>query len=281
MDEAQKRIISFIRDGSLSDLMPAVESALQKNKLPSTTILVQTAIETMQLDILQYLLTQLFQSENDKNHNEAGDKNQTGTLDRAVILETLTSERVPAFEVLCRHDSTLQTMQLGHFGTPLGWAILADNLQLASFLLSNGVDPNACQIHYRPAVVAAAGHGSCDMMELLLDNGAIIAGTDALFAAVRNKRIDMLNLLVKSRRVADINDIQPACGEKGLTPGPVLHLAIRRKYRQMVRVLINSFHVDPLIKDEEGKTALLWALDSEDSELVKMCSRGSKDASGY
>ena len=175
----------------------------------------------MQLDILQYLLTWLFQSENDENHNEAGDKCGTGTLDRAVILETLTCERVPAFELLCQHDPSLQTMQLGHLGTPLAWAILAGNLRLASFLLSNGVDPNESQIQYRPAVVAAAGHGSCDVMELLLDHGAVIAGTDALFAAVRNQRIDMLNLLVKLRRAANINDIQPVRGEKDLTPGPV------------------------------------------------------------
>ena len=126
-------------------------------------------------------------------------------------------------------------MQLGHLGTPLAWAIIGDNLRLASFLLSNGVDPNASQVHYRPAVVAAAGHGSCDMMELLLNHGAVIAGTDALFAAVRNQRIDMLNHLVKIRKAANVNDIQPAHSEKGLTPGPVLHLAIRRKYRQMVR----------------------------------------------
>ena len=45
----------------------------------------------------------------------------------------------------------------------------------------------------------------------------------------------------------------------------------------MVRVLIESFHVDPLIKDEEGKTAVLWAMDSHDSELVKMFSRGSEN----
>lgn len=267
MGKAQKRII--FRDGNLNHLIPAVESAVQQNQLPSNTILLQAAIQTMQLNILQYLLTRLSLSENDQNRNETKKKCQTGTLDRAVILETLTSERVPAFELLCRHNPSLQTMQLGHLGTPLAWAILGGNLRLASYLLSNGVDPNESQIHYCPAVLAAAGHGSCDMMELLLNHGAVIAGTDAPFAAVHNQRIDMLNHLVKLRKAANINDTQPARSERGLTPGPVLHLAIRRKYRQMVRVLIEEFHADPLVKDEEGKTAVMWAEDPQDSELIK------------
>jgi hypothetical protein len=73
-------------------------------------------------------------------------------------------------------------------------------------------------------------------MEFLLDHGAIIAGTDALLDAVRNRRIDMLTLLMERRKVVNINAIQPAEGERDLTPGPVLHLAIRRNYWQIVRV---------------------------------------------
>lgn len=109
-------------------------------------------------------------------------------------------------------------------------------------------------------------------MELLLDYGAVIAGTDTLFAAVRNQRVDMLTLLVERRKAANINDIQPADCEKGLTPGPVLHLAIRRKYRQMVRLLIERFHADPLVKDKEGKTAVAWAVDVQDLEFMKYVS---------
>jgi ankyrin repeat protein len=71
-------------------------------------------------------------------------------------------------------------LQIGHLGAPLAWAILVDNLRLVSFLLANGVGPNESQINYRPAVMAAAGKGSSAMMELLLNHGAAIAGTDAL-----------------------------------------------------------------------------------------------------
>lgn len=48
------------------------------------------------------------------------------------------------------------------------------------------------------------------MMELLLDHGAVIAGTDALFAAVRNQRRDMLTLLVERRKVVNIHAIPPS-----------------------------------------------------------------------
>lgn len=119
MNEVQKRIMALITDGNLIQLIPTVESAIQQDQLPSTTILLQTAIQAMQLDILQYLLTRLVLPEKDQNDNEKGEKHQKEALDRAVILETLTSERVPAFELLCRHNPSLQTMQLGHLGAPL------------------------------------------------------------------------------------------------------------------------------------------------------------------
>ena len=271
MNEVQEKIMALITDGNLTQLIPTVEHAIQQDQLPSTTILLQTAIQSMQLDILQYLLTRLLSPKKDEHDSEQGKKNQKETLDRAVILETLTPERVPAFELLCRHNPSLQTMQLGHLGPPLAWAILGNNLRLASFLLANGVDPNECQINHRAAVAAAAGLGTCEMMELLLDHGAVITGTDSLFAAVRSQRVDMLTLLVEKRKVANINDIQPADRQKGLTPGPVLHLAIRRKYKRMVRVLIEVFHADPLVKDKEGKTAVAWAVDVQDPELMNLC----------
>ncbi|KAG2001672.1 hypothetical protein GB937_010014 [Aspergillus fischeri] len=209
MDDNQKKIITLITDGNLTELIPTIEIALQHHQIPPTAILLQTAIQAMQLNVLQYLLTQLFPKDKDEDNNGKGKNKPLGTLDRAVILETLTSERVPAFELLCRHDPSLPTMQLGHLGAPLAWAILSDNIRLASFLLAKGVDPNECQINYRSAVVAVAGKGSCAMMELLLDHGATIAGTDALFAAVCNQRIDMLALLEKRRKVANTNDINP------------------------------------------------------------------------
>jgi hypothetical protein len=80
----------------------------------------------------------------------------------------------------------------------------------------------------------------------------------------------MLTLLVERRKAADINAIQPAYGERDLTPGPVLHLAIRRKYRQMVRVLIDRFHANRLAQDLEGKSAVAWAVDVKDLEGIRM-----------
>ncbi|RHZ51676.1 ankyrin repeat domain-containing protein [Aspergillus thermomutatus] len=271
----QDKIISFITEGNLSQLIPAIETALQQHQLPPTAILLQTAIQTMQLGVLQYLLPRLFPR--DEKKQTSGQKSPLAMLDRAVILETLSPERVPAFELLCRHDPSLRTVHLGHMGPPLAWAILGNNLRLASFLLADGVDSADCQVNYQPAVVAAAGSASCAMMGLLLDHGAVVEGTDALFAAVRNHRVDMLALLVEKRKAADINAVQPAVRERGLTPGPVLHLAIRRRDRAMVRVLMQRFHADPLAEDSEGKTAIDWAVEATDEEILDMCLGGKEN----
>lgn len=258
-------IISLITRGNLTGLMPTIETALRQGQLPPTTILLQTAIQHMQLGVLEFLLNRLFP------RDTADEKSPLATLDRAVLLQTLSPERVPAFELLCRHDPSLRTMHLGHMGPPLAWAILGDNLRLASFLLADRVDPAECQVNHRPAVVAAAGTGSCAMMTLLLDHGASVQGTGALFAAVRNARVDMLDLLVEERKVAAIDSLQPADREGGLTPGPVLHLAIQRRMRRMVGVLLRRFHADPMVMDSEGKSALDWAGEMNDSEIMGMC----------
>lgn len=276
MDDFQEKIIPLITDGNLTQLIPLIETALQQHQIPPTTILLQTAIQAMQLDVLQYLLTQLFPHKGDEDNNGNGKKSPFRTLDRAVILEALTSERVPAFELLCRHDPSLLTMPLGHWGPPLAWAVLGDHLRLASFLLANGVDPNETQLNHRPVVEGAARVGSCAMMELLLDHGGTIEGTGALFAAVCHQRIDMLTLLVEKRKMTNINAIQPANENQRLTAGPVLHLAIRKKYRPIVRVLIERFHADPLAQDPEGKTAVAWAVDVGDPEIMKVCRCGRK-----
>ncbi|RLL95304.1 hypothetical protein CFD26_104969 [Aspergillus turcosus] len=251
MDDFQEKIIPLITDGTLTGLIPIFETARQQQQVPPTAILLQTAIKAMQLDVLQYLLTRLLPHEEDEDNNGNGKQSPFRTLDREVILKALTSERVPAFELLCRHDPSLLTMPLGHWGPPLAWAVLGDQLRLASFLLANGVDPNETQLNHRPVVEGAASVASCAMMELLLDHGATIEGTGALFGAVCHRRIDMLTLLVEKRKMTNINAIQPADENQSLTAGPVLHLAIRKKYRPMVRVLIERFHADPLARDPE------------------------------
>ncbi|KAJ5778990.1 hypothetical protein N7457_006710 [Penicillium paradoxum] len=268
-----ERIISLVKDGNLTDLIPAIETAIQQHHLPSTAIL-QAAIQTMQLEVLEYLLPRLFP------HDETGRKTPLANLDRIVILDSLSPERVPAFKLLFRHDPSLCTMYLGHMGPPLAWAVLGNNFPLVSFLLANGADPTQCQINHRPAVAVVAAIGSCDMMELLVDHGAALKGTGVLFAAVRNHRTDMIALLVEKRKLVDINAVQPVGQERGLSPGPVLHLAIRRRDERMTRLLQQRFHADPMAKDSDGKTAVDWAMEIKDEGILDICLGGrekSKD----
>lgn len=73
----------------------------------------------MQLDVLQYLLTRLSPQEGDKQKNGNEKKAHLEEVDRAVILETLTPNRVTAFELLCLYNPSLRTMHLGHLEPPL------------------------------------------------------------------------------------------------------------------------------------------------------------------
>lgn len=53
--------------------------------------------------------------------------------------------------------------------------------------------------------------------------------------------------------------IQPVEGSEELTPGPVLHLAVQIRNKEMACILVKKFGADPLIKDQSGKTAVDWA----------------------
>lgn len=57
--------------------------------------------------------------------------------------------------------------------------------------------------------------------------------------------------------------------EVGLTPGPVLHLAVQARNKAMVRLLVTMFGADPLVKDQSGRTAVDWARCIDDPAISR------------
>jgi hypothetical protein len=195
--------------------------------------LLRCAVEVMNFEVLQYLLT-TFKPDN-------GEWN----FDRGIVREALSPGKANAFKLLCEFNSSILTTQLDHHWDPLAYAILGQNIPLA-FLLTHGVDPNESELYYRPSIQAAARHGSCEMMALFLEHGARIDATDTLLAAMDNNRVDMLRFLV----------------------GPVLHLAVQKRDSRMVRILVNQFGANPLAEDRNWKTGIQLAKDVGDYGLV-------------
>jgi len=56
--------------------------------------------------------------------------------------------------------------------TPLHWAILTDNIEMAIWLLQKGANVNAGDIYSTTPLHIAAAHGNTDACQLLKNNGA-------------------------------------------------------------------------------------------------------------
>lgn len=235
-------IISLIKQGQVAP----VKQLLSTSTSPTDTIaLIHASIEVMNLDILRYLLD-TFKPDS-----------KTPVFRDTIVMEATGQGRAEAFKILSEYNPSILTRDLSHMGSALAHSVLANNIPLASFLLTGaGIDPNERRVYGgRPPIVSATHLGMFEMVNLLMKHGAQVKGTDALFEVMTSDRIDMLSYLV-NRKGVDINMIQPVEGSEELTPGPVLHLAVQMRNSKMVQLLLKEFGADPLVKDQNGKTAV-------------------------
>ncbi|BCR87324.1 ankyrin repeat domain-containing protein [Aspergillus chevalieri] len=249
------KITSLIEQGQVVPVKTFLASSPATHDDNAIIMLLHASIESMNLDIMRYLL-------------DTYKPNSKSALFRdKVSLTSVGHGKAEAFKILTVYHPSILTWHLSHIGDALGHAVLADNFPLAHFILDEaGCDPNKSQLCYRPTIEHTAYWGKYGMMELLLKYGARINGTKTLYEAMQSGSVDMLSFLMRNTD-GDINMIQPVkrsegpegSEEVGLTPGPVLHLAVQTRNKAMVRVLVTEFGADPLVKDQSGKTAVDWA----------------------
>ena len=111
------------------------------------------------------------------------------------------------FKYLTSVKPDIVTMDLGHLGDPLSYAIHRKNFDLIAYLLDNGADPNArCGGHQGPGhhLRLAAKLSSVDVARLLIAHGAHVAGSGATHTAAERGDVHMLEVLVASG--ADVNE---------------------------------------------------------------------------
>ena len=250
-------IISLVEQGQVDAVKTSLATSPTTHDENDIIKLLETSILFMNLDIMRYLL-------------DTYKPNYESPLFRdKVSLTAVGLGKTEAFKILNEYHPFLLTWDLSHFGDALGHAVLGDDLPLAHFLLEEAdCDPNKSHVAYKPSIECAAASEQYEMTELLLKYGAQINGTRSLYMAMESNSADMLSFLTSNAN-GDINMIQPVgkYEEIELTPGPVLHLAIQMKNKEMVQVLLRRFGADPLVKDESGKTAMDWAQSINDPAI--------------
>jgi hypothetical protein len=129
--------------------------------------------------------------------------------------------------------------EVEHMGSPLGIAITNGKLDLIRFLLAKGADPNNLYPSPRVSLLyMAALCRSTVIMQLLLDHGATIRGSEALAGAAEAGCIEAAALALESG--ADVNEVLYVynSGEDEDVDGTALHAAVQHEQEAMVEFLL-------------------------------------------
>lgn len=174
-----------------------------------------------------------------------------------LIYAACDSGSVAIFRVLLAHGlSVNKYLELG--GGPLVSACEHGNVDLATFLLDEGADPNNGQFSgdYEALVWAVVGdHASLDMVKLLLARGTVVKGTGALIAAAEHGNVGAVNVLLECRDVAleEVEEYGGYDGRKLDDQGTALYKAAAGGHLEIVDILLRK-GADAGFKDRKGRS---------------------------
>jgi hypothetical protein len=177
---------------------------------------------------------------------------------------------------------------------PLASAVSSGNVGLARLLLENGANPNGRAYMSRSTFLGRAANATkTDMLELLLERGALIQNSHALLEATKARRICNAQILLDHG--ADINEIFTREVYRSLvrreeTLGSALHFAIKgtkfdgsseEKLMVLERIPVTDSPTDMVrfllqrgarldLRDGNGKTPLEVAQEAGEKEIAEI-----------
>ncbi|CAH0047123.1 unnamed protein product [Clonostachys solani] len=171
---------------------------------------------------------------------------------------------LPALEILEKD------LRSGDYETPLSYAVLGNNLQIATLLLDSGANPDAVSLHGHTALGVACRVENVHMIKLLLAYGATPqyhlgpeSGSSPLQVAILHKDPTLVDDLLQ--RGADINS--PAFFEGGRT---ALQAAAEAGNAPLFKLLINmGADINLPAAAENGVTCLQAAMLSGNDEIIE------------
>ncbi|KAG6037307.1 hypothetical protein E4U41_005208 [Claviceps citrina] len=129
--------------------------------------------------------------------------------------------------------------EMDKMGPPLGVAITDQNVAMVDFLLGKGANANAVNwIPPRTFLARAAALPSTDIVVALLEHGARVQGSGALFAASEAGNLAAARVLLQ--RGADVNEVvtMELWGDARDVLGTALHAAAAHGRADMARLLL-------------------------------------------
>ena len=189
-----------------------------------------------------------------------------------VISALLNDKTFPSFQLLVPNGLDINC-NLDRLGTFLILAVKRNNSTQVSWHLSHGADPNlGAYAHVWSALGAAAEFGTdLKIVEMLLENGAELKGSDALQAAAERGRVDMVELLLdRGAQIDEIGFVDAIGSEARMeNAGSALHLAGEKGHMEVVKMLLRR-GADPHVRDGQGRTPLERAKGAGEQAIVAL-----------
>ncbi|KAL2827125.1 ankyrin repeat-containing domain protein [Aspergillus cavernicola] len=155
------------------------------------------------------------------------------------------------------------------YGDILGMKAAGNRLDWVKFCLEHGADPNCNLVEeYLSALSCAAYTGSFEMVDLLLQHGARLKGSNAIVEAAIYGNLEMMkHLLSKGADIDEVGIEGPAGDECYGDMGSPLHQAATEGRTEMALFLINA-GANIHLKDPMGRTAEDLAMKKNHTEIL-------------
>jgi hypothetical protein len=186
------------------------------------------------------------------------------------IEQAIRAQSMPRLaEAVARHPEHVNQRDAKHGMTPLHWAVMGNQTNMAEYLLAHGADVNAGDRHGMTPLHQAAAFNGKDMAAILLGHGARLDAMGTKYGVIRVTPLhlaaeagfaDVIRVLLDHG--ADINT--RTGGRNRVTP---LHMAAAKGQGAVVKMLLQS-GAAVNARDLQEQTPLHWALVAEQPECA-------------
>ncbi|KAL2841930.1 ankyrin repeat-containing domain protein [Aspergillus pseudodeflectus] len=197
----------------------------------------------------------------------------------AVMTSVVVNDSFAVYRLIVEHKAVDINYVVPWYGDILGVKAAGNQLDWVKFCLEHGADPNRNLVgEYLSALSCAASTGSIQMVDLLLQHGARLKGSNAIVEAAIYGNLEMVkHLLSKGADIDEVGIEGPAGDECYDDMGSPLHQAAMEGHTRLALFLIDA-GANIHLKNPVGRTAEDIALEKDHTEILEALRRKLRTA---